>query len=255
MVTCPDCGEELSEAFQTNGQEAKGPDTDLSATALTSWLRYGFLGIALLGLLVWIFGLYIEVVVQEILGMTGSDFAQTMTVIYGLLIVLYVLVFVPLGIMFLVWMYKSFSNLKQLNVDVDRLNYSPGWAVGSFFVPVMDCIWPYYAVKEMWFASEVGRAQYTPESFESESLPWRIRTWWACFILSALLSYTGDLSPDAPELVVRYLAIGVGSLIWVLRIASAILAAEVVVMIHRRQVEKWKTLNRGTGSGLTADQL
>jgi len=46
-----------------------------------------------------------------------------------------------------VWIYKAHKNAIHYGIVKD---YSAGWAVGSFFVPVANLVYPYRAMKEIW---------------------------------------------------------------------------------------------------------
>lgn len=55
------------------------------------------------------------------------------------------------AILFLIWIHRSYKNLTSLNVS--GLRFSPGWAVGWFFVPVMSLFRPYQVTSEIYRAS------------------------------------------------------------------------------------------------------
>lgn len=46
------------------------------------------------------------------------------------------------------WKYRSYSNLRSF--DDQPLEMSPGWAVGFYFVPLMNLVKPYRAMKEIY---------------------------------------------------------------------------------------------------------
>ena len=55
-------------------------------------------------------------------------------------------------VFFLVWLYRVFSNLSAIGGR--NLEYSPGWAVGWWFVPFANLVQPYQVVKELYRESQ-----------------------------------------------------------------------------------------------------
>jgi len=73
------------------------------------------------------------------------------------------------SILFFVWLYRAYANVGHLRSWGSA--YTPGWAVGWFFVPIFSFFRPFQVVREMWNASR-------PEWNESDSLWWmRTRGW------------------------------------------------------------------------------
>ena len=66
------------------------------------------------------------------------------------LAVIEIAVFIATVVVFLMWLYRTHENLTAFGVPKNQLEYSSGWAVGSFFVPIVSLIIPYRAVREVW---------------------------------------------------------------------------------------------------------
>lgn len=66
------------------------------------------------------------------------------------------LITIPIGvatvIVFLIWLYRSHKNLYALRPTA--LNFSPGWAVGWWFVPFLAFYKPFQVVREVWWESD-----------------------------------------------------------------------------------------------------
>lgn len=58
------------------------------------------------------------------------------------------------GLAWLLWQHRAHANLRALGVP--GLRFSPGWAVGWWFVPLANLVMPYLAVRELWRASTAG---------------------------------------------------------------------------------------------------
>jgi heme/copper-type cytochrome/quinol oxidase subunit 2 len=87
-------------------------------------------------------------------------------------------------IVFLMWVYRASKNLHSL--EKPRLKYSPGWAVGWFFVPFASLFQPYKAVAEVYKASN---PEIDPNLLDVEDLktPGIVKWWWAFFLISNFL--------------------------------------------------------------------
>ena len=79
------------------------------------------------------------------------------------------------------WIHQASKNLVALGVHYQR--FSPGWAVGWWFVPVMSLFRPYQVMKEIW------RGSY-PDIGIGDQAAWRnvpvsslLGWWWAALLL------------------------------------------------------------------------
>jgi heme/copper-type cytochrome/quinol oxidase subunit 2 len=63
------------------------------------------------------------------------------------LAVIQIVIFIATVVVFLMWLYRAHENLTAFGVPKHQLEYSSGWAVGSFFVPIVSLIIPYRAVR------------------------------------------------------------------------------------------------------------
>jgi cell division protein FtsL len=88
-------------------------------------------------------------------------------------------VLVPIA--FLMWVYRANGNARALGAT--GMRFTPGWAVGWYFVPVYNLWRPHQAMAEMWKTSANPldwRAERT-----SPLLPW----WWVLWIGSGLFAW------------------------------------------------------------------
>jgi formylglycine-generating enzyme required for sulfatase activity len=99
--------------------------------------------------------------------------------------VINIMVLIPTAIVFMAWFYSAHKQLNDLGAQ--GLKYSPGWAVGSFFVPFLNLFRPYRIAQEIWRASN-------PERIAS-SADWKngrrsllIVSWWLCWIALCVLA-------------------------------------------------------------------
>src|SRR5918997_1098797 len=61
---------------------------------------------------------------------------------------------IALVVAFLLWLHRASKNLAALGNPKSRIEYTPGWAVGWFFIPFANLVMPYRAVREVWVKSE-----------------------------------------------------------------------------------------------------
>ena len=138
--------------------------------------------------------------------------------------------------LFLSWFHRAYRNAFALGAD--NLQFSPGWAVGWWFVPVA-CFWmPYRAAVEIWKTSASLQHELSPgHSSRADAAPTLISVWWVTWLLSvALVNLNALLSdPSASP-----------SLLWLLASASVVVAAVLSILVVRsvskRQDTRWRQL-------------
>lgn len=96
--------------------------------------------------------------------------------------VAYVLSYLVTAVLFLKWIHRA--NLNARSLGAKDLRFSPGWAVGWYFIPFMNLVRPYQAMKEIWQASK------NPENWSTEPAPPILGWWWALFLVSGFLGQT-----------------------------------------------------------------
>jgi hypothetical protein len=151
-----------------------------------------------------------------------------------------VIAFIGTAVVFLIWIYRVSKNLKPLGSQNQK--YSPGWAIGWFFIPFANWVLPFLVTKEIWKASDPKAMD--AESWRSTSVSPIVPAWWALYVVASIGGY----------IVVR-IALGGGETAtdllnqtwaWViadvLEIPAAVLAILVVWGITSRQDEKNRNL-------------
>jgi|GEM_PF-2036203 len=106
------------------------------------------------------------------------------------------LLYVLSAVLFLVWIYRAHANLTPLGAA--RLEYSPGWAVGSFFVPILNLFRPYQIVREIWKASQP--AYLRPIEWQQAPVSSMLLTWWLLWIITNVVgNISGRIQFQAAE--------------------------------------------------------
>jgi hypothetical protein len=161
------------------------------------------------------------------------------TIVIALLIMglalLEIVVYIATIVFFLMWLYRSYENLPAFGIRRGDIEYSSGWAVGSFFVPIVLLVVPYRAVRELWRKSVPNQSNM----FRDLGPPAFFPLWWGAWLLSGFVSqiylrtmFQTDLTPEV-ELTL-------GILTSVLSILAAVFAIMVVNEIDRQQIESSK---------------
>ena len=124
---------------------------------------------------------------------------------------------------FCFWVYRANRNARVLGAS--GMFFSPAWAVAVGFIPVVNLIGPYRAVKEIYQAS----SRTAGAAWSMEPVPIVLPMWWALWISSLAWN------------LVPYATLTASSAVWgqaileVLRALAALLLIIVVRSIERRQ--------------------
>ncbi len=135
---------------------------------------------------------------------------------------------------FLLWLYRASVNAIALGID--NLPTSPGFAVGYWFIPVLNYIMPPKIVGDLWRASAVEAER---ETWQDAEVPSWIIVWWLFFLMAHFIGLaTLILGAEAVDLD------GVKLLIWadmtrgLCWTASGILAILILREIDWRQRQR-----------------
>lgn len=142
-------------------------------------------------------------------------------------------VFVASIVMILLWIHRAHANLRAIGLS--ELNYSPGWAVGSFFVPVVNLFVPFRAMRELF-----NRSHGEPAHFAAITVP-DVNSWWPCYLVSNFLAMfvtvTAALGPVTGIHVVTPPGVNVGLALFSngLGIGASLLLYRIVGSVTRAQ--------------------
>jgi len=177
-------------------------------------------------------------------------------VFMGLLGIGEILVHVLTVIAFCMWFYRAYKNLKLWKIT--GLKYSPGWAVGYFFIPFLNLFRPYQIAQEIWKASD-------PQVSVRAGSQWRdnkgsnvIGAWWASWIFANIIgqiafrmsmSQRSTMADQKASILAEVISESVS-------ILAGAVAALMILKIQSRQSQKLESILSETegmelsGSGL-----
>lgn len=163
-----------------------------------------------------------------------------------LLIALFeLLVFVPTVVIFCVWMYRAHKNLVALGNPRQHLEHPPGWAVGSFFVPIINLFVPYRAAREIWAKSDPEVTTFdTPFARYALSAPSVLKLWWGFWVASNILNNVSfRLSWSGEGVAAATASAWVDLFANILEIPAALFAIAVVRGVVERQERRARLVN------------
>ena len=164
---------------------------------------------------------------------------------------IYLGVFVASVIAFLAWINGASANLQSLGVQEQR--FSPGWAVGAWFVPIVMLFRPYQIMKEIWQGSCPANGDTTAAEREGAPVSPLLGFWWAAWLVSNWLSnlvlknlFSGGVTVDALILTDWFNVVSSA-----ISLFALLLVVVLVRQISSNQNRKWSELvhlgDTGTG--------
>lgn len=206
-----------------------------------SLLAIGCLGMVLLFDLIHAFlGFCLAFFPASQIDLDEGQFISVWMALIGVISLLRIPIFILTVIFFLVWLYRAYNNLPALKAG--NLEFSPGWAVGWWFIPIATLFKPFQVIRELWNESD---PDFDPElSFLSSNVgaPAFIGFWWACWLIynitSRISNNLGESSNNDAEtfLLIAFIISNVFGVI------AAVLAIMIVKGVTQRQEIRFQKL-------------
>ena len=143
---------------------------------------------------------------------------------------------------FLIWLYRAYGNLSPLQAR--NLEFSPGWAVGWWFIPFANLVKPFQVVREVYNESDPDVDPYTGFSHVPAGTPAVVGLWWGTFLLSNFANRIADAVygkgdfPDSEYFPVIFMIAGI------LNAAAAASVIYIIWTITKRQAARALTIGR-----------
>lgn len=157
------------------------PEALIDAGALTKWvIRFLYADMAMATVAV-ISGLLEYRLLTRLRDgvMLSDQTIQTAAIRQGVIGLVQTLVLITAMILVARWIYRANQNCRRLGAA--DMRFTPGWAVGWYFIPVLSMWKPYQAMKEIW------RASVAPADWRRQSRPMLMPVWWGMWLLSLAL--------------------------------------------------------------------
>jgi hypothetical protein len=120
--------------------------------------------------------------------------------IVALTLSIYLIAYLATAILFLRWTYLTKKNTKALGAS--GLAFSPGRAVGYYFVPVLSLWKPYQALKETFQASHPEFR----ENWKGAPRPGLLPLWWAIWLINGFLGQAIFLASIGADTIPEFIA-------------------------------------------------
>jgi hypothetical protein len=135
------------------------------------------------------------------------------------------------GIVWLLWQHRAHANLHAAGVV--GLGFTPGWAVGWWFIPFANLVKPFQTVRELWKASAADAAWKQIRTWPV------IGWWWACWaagaIVGSAVGFVAGLRSDPVSVESLINVDRLGLVLIIPSIAATILAIRIVRSVTERQ--------------------
>ena len=151
-----------------------------------------------------------------------------------------VLITVGTAVAFLMWFHHVHRNLSSLGGR--EFKFTPRWAVGGFFVPLINLVRPFEVMREVWHGSDPsGLTRDTGLSGPSErdklGGPPLVVWWWWLFLISSFLGYLALRVEFSENQTIDYLYLSSGLMVLMdlVDIAGVVVAVRLVSHITKWQ--------------------
>jgi len=156
-------------------------------------------------------------------------------------------IYLASAVAFLMWFHRAHRNLPALGAW--NLKYSPGWAVGSWFIPILNFFRPYQIMAEVSRESNPDAIRpgslFPGEGRASPLLGW----WWALWLI---MNFAGQaamrLSLRAESLELLKAASWTSVIADLISLPAALLAIMVVRGVDANQAERYQLLQQASGA-------
>jgi hypothetical protein len=202
---------------------------------LARWITYIFIGNGLFELAFSVTMLFVGPMLDvEPDFATDDEFTQVMLIAVGGAGCLQVVIFIIGVVLFCKWTSRSVSNARALGAI--GMEHTPGWAVGYYFIPILNLFRPYMAIKETYLASD---PEADAINWKHATAPGFLLAWWLCWIFGNIVSQADIRMSNTNDLQMMAASWYVGLVSSVLTMIAAVLAARLVHSLADRQAEKY----------------
>ena len=148
-----------------------------------------------------------------------------------LITIVSLLLFIGAGICWWMWQHRAYANLRLIGSR--DTEYTPGWSVGYWFIPIVNIFRPYQITSEIYRRSEL---QNVRDPIGGLSGPPLIGAWWFVYLAwGATLRFYAIMVKDAKTLPTLITATNIELTAHAVGLAAAILALQVIRSIDRFQ--------------------
>ncbi|MDQ3634952.1 MAG: DUF4328 domain-containing protein [Acidobacteriota bacterium] len=205
-----------------------------------SYLAMGFLAATFLTLIFYIIGSLVLIISPNAqMDMGDGSSMQIGLAIIGILSLIEIPLRIATVVFFLMWLYHAYKNLSALKAQ--HLEFSPGWAVGWWFIPLANLVKPFQVVRELWNESDPEFDEELGFLAGDLGAPTIIGFWWATFLISGFLfRISSNLIDNAGNIDTYFptvLLLGA-----IINAVAAVLAIIIVKKITEKQEQRFQRI-------------
>ncbi|WP_271077344.1 DUF4328 domain-containing protein [Aurantiacibacter sp. MUD61] len=131
------------------------------------------------------------------------------------------------------WVYRAHANLHEARLA--GLNYNPGWATASFFVPLVNTYLPFVSTRELFNRSH-GESDWHAKSDVGDVTSWVACNWGALVVFSAAVTYIAiDSIPGVHVMLPPAAFVGLFILLYLLMLGSAWFMMQIIRKVTAAQ--------------------
>lgn len=149
-------------------------------------------------------------------------------------------------LLLIAWLRRMYRNLPSLGKHDTR--FRPGWAVGAWFVPILNWIRPKQMIDEVWHAGDLEHPDSYTYSTERDRVPAVVNVWWGFWVVGSAMGGFVRAQLDTSTLGKIETALTVEFFIMVAIVATMLLlerSAATVTVRHQRRAAQ---LGRDSGT-------
>jgi uncharacterized membrane protein len=120
------------------------------------------------------------------LELDGGESMSIWIMFIGLIAILQLPIFILTVIFFLIWLHRSYKNLDPLGAR--HLEHTPGWAVGYWFIPILNLFKPFQVVRDIWNESDPDVDPEMGFLSGGGGTPALLGVWWALWLSSNIIA-------------------------------------------------------------------
>lgn len=166
-----------------------------------------------------------------------GDSTSVWLLLQGLVALVQIPVYIFTIVFFLIWLYRANKNLTPLGASYTE--FSPGWAVGWWFIPFANLVKPFQVVREVWRESDPDvqpqESGFLSSAGGAADTPAYIGFWWGLWITSNIASNIAGKVYDPDNIKTSAASGYIFMIAAIFSIAAAVLAVMIVRDITQRQ--------------------
>jgi hypothetical protein len=144
---------------------------------------------------------------------------------------------IALAVTFLMWVHQTHRNLPALRAT--GLKFTPGWAVGWYFMPLANLFRPYEVMREIYNASAPADAPDGGDAWRAYRAPIVVKLWWvSLLILGFSNGIVAQAAPKARELADYQVTAVASAVVSIFSIVASLPAIWLVWTLTRRQEKR-----------------